>query len=426
MEQNTETTELLSNQKKILSKLNTQHQLLLTAGDGEDKYDELKRQLGWDDTDSVIKSDYNKVLELQKITKENLDANILNNESIWNYCIKNNYVLVNIKQYKGPIPKELLEAIDNYAKSGGIKLDSDYNVGNLYILCRFSDVGGDNNASIKKSKRYKKGELPKVLLFERQVKGNGYREDHYKLIFELGYKTPIKNFINSLFFTHTKTLNLLHNILALGGVVTAIHIIGIFVTWSGKTVSPNYISWVFEVIPFCILILTGIFILKAILPVILESGDAPSAPSVNHHNDDNYDKIDRDPVSVEWCSTSYMYDNNQDFNIFDKNKVRLRVHIGFYIMILVFFLFETGLNRFNKILLFNKEPMFYSVYEDKEELTKTTTTYRRTGYFTYDEKKEIFDMAEQKRLEKERQDAKMKEVRDKLKKYAKYVKDKVK
>lgn len=394
LENNTETSELLGNQKKILSKLDTQHQLLLTAGDGEDKYDDLKRQLGWDDTDSVIKNDYNRVLELQKITKENIDANILNNESIWNYCIKNNYVLVNIKGYKGAIPKELLEAIDKYSKENAIRLDSDYNVGNLYILCRFTDVHGSTNNSIRKSKRYKKGELPKILLFERQVKGNGYREDHYKLIFELGYKTPIKNFVNSLFFTHTKTMNMLFNILTLGGVATAIHIIGMLATWSGKGVTNGDITWVFGVVPTCISILVGIFVMKAILPVLMENDDAPS---VNYHDDKNYDSIDCSPDSVKNCNTSFMYCKNDDFTIFDKNKVRLRVHTGFYIMILVFFLFESGLNRFNKMLLFNKEETFATVYEDREALTKTTTTYERTGYFTYNENKEVISIEDEQK-----------------------------
>lgn len=393
---NTETNELLGNQKKILEGLDKEHQLLLSADNKESQYDDVKRMIGWDDTDKVIREKYNKVLELKEITKKNIDATILDDESIWNYCIDNNYVITNIKNYKGQVPDELLAAISDYSKSADRRLDSNANLDELFILCRFVDTFGSDNSDIKKSKRYKQGQLPKIMLLERQIKGNAYKENHYKIIFEIGVKTPITNLWNSIFKTHGKSDNLLANFQVFGLICLGINIIALLLTTVGK-ITPENVYFAFTGWKFIPTIITF---------VILTS-------TYSDYNNDFIGTYKHKEYS-DWkykgwynhLSTTLYNDTN--LKIFNLKKIKFKMLLSYIIMISIFLTISLFTVKLNNVILLSKQNVL--IYDITNGNTITRDTYIRDGIFTYIHKIEVIDKTDPA------EEAAIKIIKDKVRK----------
>lgn len=290
-----ETQTLLEAQKKHFGEVEEKKVLLLGSSEKSSEFYNLKKNLNWHDTDEILNEELNKTLELNQRLKENIDSNILTQQYIFDYCLKNNYVLCNIKEYKGQIPNELLEAIAKYAKDNDLRLESDANIGQLFLLCRFSDIQG-NNDNLNKSKRYKKGELPKIMLLEKLLNGNAYIENHYKIIFEMGVKKPIGNFINSLYKTSVKTLNFTNNILFFYLIIGLILIINTIVLVNTR--SNTYEAW-YPILKLGWLGINITLLIKIFLSAIFDYRDSGSFNSLER----NYKEW---PVNDKKYNTSYL------------------------------------------------------------------------------------------------------------------------
>lgn len=223
-----ETKKLVSIQSKTFSKIQQNKVLLLGTGEEESKHDHIKSILGWNETDAIINDELRKTMELQAASDEHAGSIILSEHILIDNCIKDNYALANVRDYKGKIPKELLDAIYNYTNSGN-NLRLEANVNDLFLYFPLSELEANNN-SLDTSKRYRKGSIDKIILFERILKGNKYKSDHYKVIHEMGRKKPIRNFYRSLYYTHAlptcfqETIGITSTV---GGIILILTMLGI-------------------------------------------------------------------------------------------------------------------------------------------------------------------------------------------------------
>lgn len=378
---NTEAEQMLNSQKTILNKINTdKKQLLLSCSDDIDKYAHLKTKLGWVDTDKIIDDSVRKVIELEDVQSKVVSSNIFTMDSIMKYCINNNYVLCSITEYKGQLSKELLEAIDNYATSKGLSLSSGAELDCLYLLCPLKDIK-DNSDNIKKSKRYKKSTLSKILLLEKVTDRRTHSEDYYNLIFEIGTKKPITNLINSIFRTYTKSGNLLNNSIFYTSVFIILAIIGMFFK------SVDY-SWYF--LPVTGIVITIILIFK----VFLDSYNGfnrsyQDFPHVNVFADRDFYYTDTNREITQRYSFAWLYKkyNRDDFDIMQyKNLVMKKFYLSALILIFTSFIIMSLFIRINKILVLNKANVviIYDGVNDKEEPISIHRNYYKTGFLTYD------------------------------------------
>lgn len=378
---NTEAEQMLNSQKTILNKINTdKKQLLLSCSDDIDKYAHLKTKLGWVDTDKIIDDSVRKVIELEDVQSKVVSSNIFTMDSIMKYCINNNYVLCSITEYKGQLSEELLEAIDNYATSKGLSLSSGAELDCLYLLCPLKDIK-DNSDNIKKSKRYKKSTLSKILLLEKVTDRRTHSEDYYNLIFEIGTKKPITNLINSIFRTYTKSGNLLNNSIFYTSVFIILAIIGMFF----KCV--DY-SWYF--LPVTGIVITIILIFKVFLDSYNGSNKSyQDFPHVNVFADKDFYYTDTNREITQRYSFAWLYKkyNRDDFDIMQyKNLVMKKFYLSALILIFTSFIIMSLFIRINKILVLNKANVviIYDGVNDKEEPISIHRNYYKTGFLTYD------------------------------------------
>jgi hypothetical protein len=378
---NTEAEQMLNSQKTILNKINTdKKQLLLFCSDDIDKYAHLKTKLGWVDTDKIIDDSLRKVIELEDVQSKVVSSNIFTMDSIMKYCINNNYVLCSITEYKGQLSEELLEAIDNYATSKGLSLSSGAELDCLYLLCPLKDIK-DNSDNIKKSKRYKKSTLSKILLLEKVTDRRTHSEDYYNLIFEIGTKKPITNLINSIFRTYTKSGNLLNNSIFYTSVFIILAIIGMFFK------SVDY-SWYF--LPVTGIVITIILIFKVFLDSYHGSNRSyQDFPHVNVFADRDFYYTDTNREITQRYSFAWLYKkyNRDDFDIMQyKNLVMKKFYLSALILIFTSFIIMSLFIRINKILVLNKANVviIYDGVNDKEEPISIHRNYYKTGFLTYD------------------------------------------
>lgn len=389
--QKTETEYIIDKIKSKVDKLDKEKTQLLLNANHDTKFNDLKKNLGWDDTDNVIDRETRTVIESLEIKNKLVDSSIFDDDSIYDYCISNNYVLANIRQYRGKLDSELLEAIEKYSKDCDMRLESDANLDCLFLLCPFSDVQ-ENKQDIKKSKRYKNKELPKLILLEKIGDKRIYQDNHYKVIFEIGNRKPIINLVNSIFKTSIKTYNFLNNNIAwmIGFLISII--ISILCTVFNDSFNSDYL---YEVLPLFINIITLILFLKIILPII--AGDREE-PSFNFYNDGDYKRHNSGYISynnTDWLNY-YRY-----FNIKKVINVRIKVYIGSIFILLCSYLLMNGLLRINKEVLLAKRNVVVIENNIKPgfDLRKT---YIRTGLFQYDLNEELFDMSEKAIKKKKR------------------------
>jgi len=387
--QKTELNIILENQNKKFENItNINNTLLLTTGE-DSQLDDVKRSLGWDDTDRVIRSKYNKVLELNQIKEKNIDFTILNIESIYDYCIDNNYVIVNIKDYKGKITKELLQAISDFSKKQDLRLNSDSNLKNLYVMCRFCDVNGESNNNVNKSKRYSQKELPKIMLLEKVDKGIRYTEDFYKVIFEMGSKTPITNFINSIFKTHGKTRNILNYFMLYGGLFFLYLLISTLLTTIGD-VTKNNISFIHSNLTNELLIATSIILIINYLIPTAHRNHEDSIVSYKHSNYKEYFQDGRYKYI-----TDYLFHHNE-IVILNLKKIKFKVMLSFIMMFTSFVLLSSFINRLTKIIVLSKLPNQTSIlveqFTEKDKLHfYKVSTLKRTSLLNYNKTTKIED-----------------------------------
>lgn len=378
---NTEAEQMLNSQKIILNKINTdKKQLLLSCSDDVDKYNNLKTKLGWIDTDKIIDDSLRKVIELEDVQSKVVNSNVFTMNSIMKYCINNNYVLCSITEYKGQLSNKLLEAIDNYAKSKSLSLSSGAEIDCLYLMCPLKDIQ-DNSNNIKKSKRYKKSTLSKILLLEKVTDRRTHSEDYYNLIFEIGTKKPITNLINSIFRTYTKSGNLLNNSIFYTSIFILLSIIGMFI----KNI--DY-SWYF--LPIIGIIITLILILKTTLNSYnaTNRGYNGDIPNINIFADNNFYYMDIDNNIAQRYNFMWLYKkyDNHDNNIIRfKNLVLKKFYISALILVFTSFSIMSLFIRINKILILNKANVVIICdgVNDKEEPISIHKNYYKTGFLTY-------------------------------------------
>lgn len=377
---NGEINNLLNVQNKQLCKIEEQKVLLLGSGSEDTKYDHIKEAFGWNDTDIALRRETNKAMEVSQRIKENIDSSILTEALLHEYCIANNYVLMNVRQYKGKISEELLEAINNHCVKNATSLSSEANIQNLYIVCPFSETRSDNT-NLKKSKRYRKGNIPKIILLEKLDKGNRYAEQHYKTIFEIGKIDKISNVFKSIYFTHPKSGNHFNSFLFFGGILLILLIITYIVCYVGTFTKASFNGiWYFTQT----FLYTGVLamILTSLLPQVSESEQF-----INHSYDRNYDRVDKERYAVKWFVTSFMFRQHEDVKIVKKLSF-WRNQIAMWSMNIVFFLFFSGVIHLMKCSVINKNKVV------KHEIKRvkasdhindviTTEIYKPKGMFNY-------------------------------------------
>lgn len=405
MKQNTESEQMLNNQKVILNKINTEKkQLLLSSSEDSEKYASLKNKLGWVDTDKIIDDSIRKVLELEDVQSKIVDANIFTMDSIMKYCINNNYVLCSITEYKGSLNTELLQAIDDYATSKGLSLTSGAELDCLFLLCPLKDIQ-DNSEDIKKSKRYKKTNLSKILLLEKVTDKRTHSEDYYSLIFEIGNKKPITNLINSIFRTYTKSGNLLNNSIFYTSIFIVLAIIGVFI---------RHQDCAWYLLPVCSLAVVLILLIKSYIDSF--NGPNRSSDDGGHLNvfadRDFYDMDCKDTIAQRynfmWLYKKYNRDANYSIVNKYKNLVKKKFYISAFILIgLSFCIMSIGI-RINKMLILNKADVVFNhdkyFNDDTQDYEAVTERYYKTGMLTYDVDRQVIDLST-KAVEKRRVEA---------------------
>lgn len=393
---NSESKQILNNQKNLLNKISTEKkQLLLQCNDDINKHDSLKRKLGWIDTDNIIDNSIRKVIELEDVQSKIVDSNIFTLDSIMKYCINNNYVLCSITEYKGSLDNELLEAIDNYATSKNLSLTSGAELDCLYLLCPLKDVK-TNSDDVKKSKRYKKSNLSKLLLLEKVTDRRTHSEDYFNLIFEIGNRKPITNLINSIFRTYTKTGNLLNNSLFFTSIFMLLFIIGILI-------KNNIYSW--YILPIASCIVTIILILKAWLDSTTDSGTfniCADNDFRNYHDVRSKQIIER--YNYVWLFKKYYKDsylNNYKQLAYNKFLISAIIIIGLSALLMQFTI------RINKMIILNDKDITTvsnKYIKDDGKPYINYCEYHKTGILTYDKYEHEEDMSSEA-IDKRRKEA---------------------
>lgn len=351
----------------------SKEKILLLESNIDTKYDNIKSLLGWDEEDKEIRYKTNKIVEKETILIVE-GKNILTEESVLNYCLDNNYVIVNIRDYKGRIPEILLEAISDYSTKNNIRLESEANLNNLILMCPFTDI-----RISKKPKRYKKGELDKIILLEKVNKGNKYSEQYYKVIAEVGKKRPLFNMIKSFFLTHTKIINHRNNSFV-WFMIFGIHTI--FSIIFGNDEYWFHMNNIILSIPLTILFI------KAVIPCYFKGGKGD--PCLNEHNDNNYTSLSSNHSNNVSTSSHLMIFSSHSFNI---RKLRIKNQIGMQLMNLAFLLFFLSIAHIKKCsLVKEKSAIFIELIgksSDKINNLYEVTTYSKKGILNYNKEIKI-------------------------------------
>lgn len=377
---NGEINNLLNVQKRQLGKIEEQKILLLGSGSEDTKYDHIKEAFGWNDTDKKLRAETNKILEIAKRTKENVDSSVLTEDILYKYCIANNYALINVRDYKGKIPNELLEAISEYCTKNDRSLRSEANIQNLYILCPFSDTRS-NNGNIKKSKRYKKGIMSKIILLEKLDKGNSYSEQHYKTIFEIGKTDKISNAFKSIYFTHPKSGNHFNTFLFFSGILLLLLITTYIICYIGNFTRDSF-NGIWYISPTFIYI--GLF--GMIITSLIPQGPK-SEQLICRSYDNDYERIDKEDYAIKWFLTSFMFKQYEDVEIVKKLSF-WRNQIAMWSMNIIFFLFFSGVIHLMKCSVINKNKIIKHEIErtkapDHINDVVTIELYQPKGKFNY-------------------------------------------
>lgn len=388
----TEVELLLEQQKKKLIKIEKE-KILLIEGSGEiNKFEELKKALYFDDTDNEIKNEIRKTTELSIITEQNINFSILSEEDLLVYCIKNNYTLVRLREYKGKIQEEMLSVLSSYLKDNDMRIQSEANIDCLYILCRFDDLK-PNNKGIKRSKRYKKGILPKIILLHK-LDDRNTSNIHYKIINEQGEKRPIRNFINSLYKTHTKTTNFSNNVILFSIIFFTILLINTIIMTCSDNLNGFYLSLFISSNPILYYILftfTLILSCKTFIPV---SFDFKYDVSVNSYNDMRYSRWDTISLSNKDRRDYLLFTIYDDFRReYIPNLIKYTIiknQIFYWCSIFLFLFTFLGIMKLQQAYILDK----YNVLVDRIEVIDVLSeddvppiivsdVYKKTGLFTY-------------------------------------------
>jgi len=386
-----EIDKLTEKQASKYTKINNEKILLLGSSEQENKFYDLKKALRWDDYDKKIKEEDNKGLEIDLASKEN-NCKVLSEETILEYCIKNNYVLCNLDEYKGKISIEMLEVLNTYLKNNDMNIASEANLNSLYILCRFKDI---NNNNVEK--RYKGKILPKILLLHKIDKGNKYKNNNYRVIDEQGELKTISNFIRSLYTTFTKTTNFFRAFITFFIIKLLFILLGFIVIFNSNDLgifqngilNKSSLTFLYFYIPLIVLIF------KTIFPIMFGKGDEFN--TFNIHNDKNYEKLEYSSKYL-LCYLQRRYMNVKKFIPI----VKLKNQIFYWSLIILFILSFLFLNRIQKLIILDKykkieilqkeEPikpekpkyytkkMYIDVYKQQTKLTYTKEQITKLGY----------------------------------------------
>ena len=376
MNKNTERSKILASQEKTLLKVEKEKQLLLGSAEQSASHEELKKAFGWNETDKVVNDKLRETLELEAAAKQAVDTSVFSREAIMDYCLSNNYVLTTISSYKGRISNEMLEAISEYCKKNDIRLGSDYHRNNFCILCPFSDLKGDNH-NLKRSKRYKKGVMPKIIVLEKVMKGTQFQNDYFKVITEEGKITPVSNFIRKLYSTHTKQYNFFTAFLVFTLIpfliIVGNLILSIFHDDNGVMSHP-FSGEMYYLLYISLVVLA----FKTILPIV---GTHNDGYCLNSYNDHGYDNISTDSDDISDYITSYAYYHNNSY-IFSKWRLRLINQMTFWFLILCSFTINRSLLEANKLYNLHKVGVVTD-YVDHDKEYNYYVAYKSTGLFTY-------------------------------------------
>lgn len=381
----TEAGKLLKYQEKQFKITEEKKQLLLGTAEETEQFRSLKKNLGWDDTDAVIHVELNKKLEIANAMKENIDTSILSEDALFKYCLDNNYVVCNVREYKGRIPNKLLQALKEHTEKNDMRLEADVNVGLLYILCPFSELNGNNN-NLKKSKRYKKGIQPKIILLEKVLKGNAYSNNHYKIITEQGYNTPIRNFVRGLYSTHSKQRNFLCVMSIFAGIPVLISLINFLVLYFSEPGTNIEFTFCPHIIGLSFVFISSIIYLicRTILPIV---GTMDTGPGLNLFDDKGYEVTATHGYKQAFSNnperfllTSYLY-MKYDYT-FKPAMLRLNNQISFYTFILLFSLLSLGIVYGSRCYALSKKSIIASTTSSDSKFNYISK-YTSTSPFTY-------------------------------------------
>jgi hypothetical protein len=372
---------LMSAQNSKLQQIKVQESLLLEAAKETEKYEDLKKILGWNETDKVLDAEKREIMEYASRVEDCKSNEVLTALTVKNYCIENNYVLCRLDMYKGRIEESFLESIHAYLRENNLTI-SDPNLKMMYVLCPFTDTKA-NNHSIKKSKRYNKYRSPKIILLHRLDNGNEYHNEHFRIVSEHGSKNLIWNFIKSLFLTHTRTGNMAFHALVYT-VVILVFILGMFVIAMfqnyTETTDPAVVHNFSSIL---ISSLALIMILKMFIPILRDMGYYDTTCedpffSINIFNDKGYEKIDFNKNS--WFSTSFM----GEYFLTMPFSAKWRVFVGRVIIIATFYFLCMFLVKECKVVIFAlKGPAHTQEWINKEAKIYKRYTWDKTSPFSY-------------------------------------------
>lgn len=384
---------LLKDQNKVINVINNKVKTLLLESEETKNHRELKSILGWDEVDQQIESEKRKALELQHAINEFKSDDVIEESVLLNYCFSNNYVVMRLRDYKSKLLPDMLKSIENYVKEQGWTM-SDTNLSQLYILCSFSEA----NSNPLKS-RYSKTKNNKVIILHK-IDERNYSSTIFKIVSEHGNSNKFKNFFRSLFFSHTRTLNLLTNsILFVGGPLLFLIIMNVtnyFTRIDQNCNDAEYLGYSFYKIS---LIMLGILVIKCIVPMTKHKKES----TLNYHNDDKYSFTNHYDLAINYFSTSYLsyyfpFKNKpygeRNYRLSVNKNLKLRVAFGRFLILLTFLGILKGgvyLTRYLDVLKYGDR--VHSIWVDKnngeykEVITslnkngfgyKTTTIYKKT------------------------------------------------
>lgn len=370
---------LLKDQSKLVSQINNKTEVLLLEAETTKSHRDLKDILGWNEVDQEIDADKRQMLELQSAIKDFGTTDVIEESVLLNYCFVNNYVVTKLRDYKGKLLPDMLESIENYVKEQGWTM-TDTNLSQLFILCSFSDVNADPLTS-----RYSKTKNNKVIILHKLDERN-YSKTMFKIVSEHGKANKIKNFIRSLFFSHTRTLNMLNNSTAIMGVLILIMIIAGIINMidrlsQGFGQSEYFLNGMNIFGNIAIIIL----IIKWIVPQVMEIGDG--GPSINYHHDKFYDSIADTDFAEEHFSTSHIlrrfpFKHLNRYNYKLNRNLKIRVELGRILIIIACYGLFNGmisLNRYIDVLRYGDRTHSVWVNANTGDYKLVTTSLSKNG-----------------------------------------------
>jgi hypothetical protein len=378
--ENKEINSILAIQKKQVDKLEEQKEVLLLETGQNDVHRELKHVLGWDEVDSNLEKALRKTIEAFTLSKKFEGTEVVSEETLMIYCLKNNYVIVNLSEYKGYLHKDMLDAIAEHLKQNSLNLQSESNVQTLKILCPFTEVNNKVSENAKRSVRYNPAKASKVLLLEK-IDPRSTVNVHYKVLSEYGKVDRVKNFINSIFLTHPRTANFAMTA-TLFSLVTMVFFIIRFIIQASEDVF-NPIDWTNALIASSL-----VLFVKACLPIWFDSCDDGSI---------NWDKdvINMNLNSARsahvnsaraFSSLVRMHFSKELFKSLDsRTLVTFKSFMSRVIMVVVYAALFIALFRLStviNIVTFQKNQT-YQEWTDASKKTYNIYKYKATSPFTY-------------------------------------------